>query len=206
MNIFMRIWLIVFLFTNMQGFIIANKSIFMPIHRHDKNQKPSGNILAFECNCRIAGVILNFKLNGLDVTLTPYMRNKITFLTLDYYQKVNTDCLLSKESNIRCCCSLIKLCMVKSSIGRPFRSPLRRRRNMAALPLPAAILDDLIPSFPVPGMRSSKMAGGSGRAAILRLRLNGDRKGRPKSWLTSFPTPPSWIQDGGATSNVWRTS
>ena len=93
-----------------------------------------------------------------------------------------------------------------SSIGRPFRSPLRRRRNMAALPLPAAILDDLIPSFPVPGMRSSKMAAGSGRAAILRLRLNGDRKGRPKSWLTSFPAPPSWIQDGGATSNVWRTS
>ena len=93
-----------------------------------------------------------------------------------------------------------------SSIGRPFRSPLRRRRNMAALPLPAAILDDLIPSFLVPGMRSSKMAAGSGRAAILRLRLNGDRKGRPKSWLTSFPAPPSWIQDGGATSNVWRTS
>ena len=94
----------------------------------------------------------------------------------------------------------------RSSIGRPFRSPLRRRRNMAALPLPAAILDDLIPSFLVPGMRSSKMAAGSGRAAILRLRLNGDRKGRPKSWLTSFPAPPSWIQDGGATSNVWRTS
>ena len=93
-----------------------------------------------------------------------------------------------------------------SSIGRPFRSPLRRRRNMAALPLPAAILDGLIPSFLVPGMRSSKMAAGSGRAAILRLRLNGDRKGRPKSWLTSFPAPPSWIQDGGATSNVWRTS
>ena len=93
-----------------------------------------------------------------------------------------------------------------SSIGRPFRSPLRRRRNMAALPLPAAILDDLIPSFLVPGMRSSKMAAGSGRAAILRLRLNGDRKGRPKSWLTSFPAPPSWIQDGGVTSNVWRTS
>ena len=97
-------------------------------------------------------------------------------------------------------------CYTGSSIGRPFRSPLRRRRNMAALPLPAAILDDLIPSFPVPGMRSSKMAAGSGRAAILRLRLNGDRKGRPKSWLTSFPAPPSWIQDGGATSNVWRTS
>ena len=54
-------------------------------------------------------------------------------------------------------------------------------------------------------MRSSKMAAGSGRAAILRLRLNGGRKTRPKSWLTSFPAPPSWIQDGGATRNVWRT-
>ena len=31
-----------------------------------------------------------------------------------------------------------------SSIGRVFRSLLRRRRKMAALPLPAAILDDLI--------------------------------------------------------------
>ena len=34
-----------------------------------------------------------------------------------------------------------------SSIGRVFRPLLRRRRKMAALPLPAAILDDLIPSF-----------------------------------------------------------
>ena len=34
-----------------------------------------------------------------------------------------------------------------SSIGRVFRAPLRRRRKMAALPLPVAILDDLIPSF-----------------------------------------------------------
>ena len=55
-------------------------------------------------------------------------------------------------------------------------------------------------------MRSSKMATGSGRVAIfLRLR-NRDRKKYPKSWLMSFPAPPSWIQDGGATSNVWRTS
>ena len=35
----------------------------------------------------------------------------------------------------------------RSSIGRVFRPPLRRRRKMAALPLPAAILDDLISSF-----------------------------------------------------------
>ena len=61
-------------------------------------------------------------------------------------------------------------------------------------------------SFPVPQMRSSKMAAGSGRVAILHLPLNRDRKKYPKSWLTSFPAPPSWIQDGGATSNVWRTS
>ena len=61
-------------------------------------------------------------------------------------------------------------------------------------------------SFAEPEMRSSKMATGSGRVAILRHRLNGGRKKYPKSWLTSFPAPPSWIRDGGATSNVWRTS
>ena len=59
--------------------------------------------------------------------------------------------------------------------------------------------------FPVPGMRSSKMATGSGRAAIFHLHLNGDRKVLPSSWLTLFPAPPSWNQNGGATSNVWRT-
>ena len=42
-----------------------------------------------------------------------------------------------------------KTSISKSSIGRPFRSPLWRWRKMAALPLPAAILDDLIPSFRV---------------------------------------------------------
>ena len=54
-------------------------------------------------------------------------------------------------------------------------------------------------------MRSSKMAAGSGRAAILRLRLNGGRKTLPRSWLTSFPAPPSWNQDGRAINNVGRT-
>ena len=34
---------------------------------------------------------------------------------------------------------------VNQDLGRTFRSLLRRRRKMAALPLPAAILDDLIP-------------------------------------------------------------
>ena len=61
-------------------------------------------------------------------------------------------------------------------------------------------------SFPEPGMRSSKMAAGSGRAAIMRHRHNGVQKTRPRSWLTSFLAPPSWIQAGGTTSNVWRTS
>ena len=91
--------------------------------------------------------------------------------------------------------------MSHSSIGRVFRSPLRRRRKMAALPLPVAILDDLIS-----GMRSSKMAAGSGRAAILRRRRNGDRKTRPRFWMTSFPASPSWIQDGGGGNDVRRTS
>ena len=47
---------------------------------------------------------------------------------------------------------------------------------MAALPLPVAILDDLICRKE---MRSSKMATGSGRAAIFHLHLNGDRKKYP---------------------------
>ena len=54
-------------------------------------------------------------------------------------------------------------------------------------------------------MRSSKMAAGSGRAAIFHHHHNGGRKTLPRSWLTSFPAPPSWNQDGGATNNVWRT-
>ena len=61
---------------------------------------------------------------------------------------------------------------------------------MAAPPHPVAILDDLISGF---GMMSSKMATDSLRAAILRHRHNGGRKTLPKSWLTSFPAPPSWM-------------
>ena len=91
-----------------------------------------------------------------------------------------------------------------SSIGRVFRPLLRRRRKMAALPLPVAILDDLICGKPE--MRSSKMATGSGRAAILRRRRNRGRKTRPRSWMTSFPASPSWIQDGNGGNDVWRTS
>ena len=66
---------------------------------------------------------------------------------------------------------------VIQDLGRVFRPLLRRRRKMAALPLPVAILDDLISGFPQ--MRSSKMATGSGRAAILRRRRNRGRKTRP---------------------------
>ena len=55
-------------------------------------------------------------------------------------------------------------------------------------------------------MRSSKMATGSGRAAILRRHRNRDRKNRPRSWMTSFPASPSWIQDGDGGNDVWWTS
>ena len=58
------------------------------------------------------------------------------------------------------------------------------------------------PHLREPEMRSSKMAAGSGRAAILRHRHNGGRKKYPKSWLMSFPAPPSWIQDGGGGNDV----
>ena len=75
---------------------------------------------------------------------------------------------------------------------------------MAALPLPAAVSDDLISGYP--GMRSSKMAAGSGRAAIFHHHHNMVRKVLPMSCLTSFPVPPSWNQDGGATSSVLRMS
>ena len=63
---------------------------------------------------------------------------------------------------------------VIQNLGRVFRSLLWRWRKMAALPLPVAILDDLEPE-----MRSSKMATGSGRAAIFLHLHNRDRKTRP---------------------------
>ena len=91
--------------------------------------------------------------------------------------------------------------MHRSSIGRVFRSLLWRWRKMATLPLPVAILDDLIS-----GSRSSKMATGSGRAAIFLHLHNRDRKTRPRFWMTSFPASPSWIQDGGGGNDVRRTS
>ena len=62
---------------------------------------------------------------------------------------------------------------VIQDLGRFFGPPLRWWK-MAALPFPVAILDDLI-SVP----RSSKMAAGSGRAAIFHLHLNGGPKNLP---------------------------
>ena len=75
---------------------------------------------------------------------------------------------------------------------------------MAALPLPAAILDDLISGSHKWGHpRWRPEAEGSPFSSSL---LNGDRKTRPRSWMTSFPAPPSWIQDGDGGNDVWRTS
>ena len=85
-----------------------------------------------------------------------------------------------------------------SSIGRTCRPLVRWRWKMAALPLPVAILDDLISG---PEMRSSKMATGIGRATIFHLHLTRGRKVLPRSWMTSSPPPPSWIQN-----DFWRTS
>ena len=75
---------------------------------------------------------------------------------------------------------------------------------MAALPLPAAILDDLISGSHKWGHpRWRPEAEGPPFSSSL---LNGDRKTRPRSWMTSFPAPPSWIQDGDGGNDVWRTS
>ena len=60
--------------------------------------------------------------------------------------------------------------MLYSSIGRFFGPPLRWRWKMAALPLPAAILDDLIC--------------GTGNEVI----QDGDRKRKGRH----FPPPPQW--------------
>ena len=91
-----------------------------------------------------------------------------------------------------------------SSIGRFFRPPIAEAEENGG---PSASGRHLgWPHFRFPQMRSSKMATGSGRAAIfLRLRNRG-RKTRPRSWMTSFPPQPSWIQDGDGGNDVWRTS
>ena len=75
---------------------------------------------------------------------------------------------------------------------------------MAALPLPVAILDDLISGSRKWGHpRWRPEAEGPPFCAARR---NGGRKTRPRSWMTSFPPQPSWIQDGDGGNDVWRTS
>ena len=75
---------------------------------------------------------------------------------------------------------------------------------MAALPLPVAILDDLISGFRKWGHpRWRPEAEGPPFCTAHR---NRDRKTRPRSWMTSFPTSPSWIQDGDGGNDVRRTS
>ena len=71
---------------------------------------------------------------------------------------------------------------------------------MAALPLPVAILDDLIfRGHP----RWRPEAEGPPFCTAHR---NGDPKKYPRSWMTSTPASPSWIQDGDGGNDVWRTS
>ena len=75
---------------------------------------------------------------------------------------------------------------------------------MAALPLPVAILDDLISGSRKWGHpRWRPEAEGPPFSSTLHNRA---RKTRPRSWMTSFPAPPSWIQDGDGGNDVWRTS
>ena len=91
-----------------------------------------------------------------------------------------------------------------SSIGRPFRSPLRSEEQDGGP-------SDSGRHLGWPHFRFRKWGHprwrpeAEGPPSCSSL-LDRGRKGRPKSWLTSFPALPSWIQDGGATSNVWRTS
>ena len=75
---------------------------------------------------------------------------------------------------------------------------------MAALPLPVAILGDLISGSRKWGHpRWRPEAEGPPFSSTLH---NRGRKTRPRSWMTLFPAPPSWIQDGGGGNDVWRTS
>ena len=96
--------------------------------------------------------------------------------------------------------SLVKV----SSIGRPFRPPLRSEEQDGGPSASGALLGWPHSRFRKWGHpRWPPEAEGPPSCSSL---LDRGRKGRPRSWLTSFPAPPSLIQDGGATSNVWRTS
>ena len=92
----------------------------------------------------------------------------------------------------------------KSSIGRVFFTPSEVEVKNGGPPAFGRHLG--WPHFRFPKMRSSNMATGRGRAAIFHLHLTRGRKTRPRFWMTSFPPPPSWIQDGGGGYDVCRTS
>ena len=99
---------------------------------------------------------------------------------------------------------LLVLSVFRSSIGRPFRPPLRSEEQDGGPSASGAHLGWPHSRFRKWGHpRWPPEAEGPPSCSSL---LDRGRKGRPRSWLTSFPAPPSLIQDGGATSNVWRTS
>ena len=80
---------------------------------------------------------------------------------------------------------------------------------MAALPLPVAILDGANELKDVCGSRKwghPRWRPEAEGPPFCAARRNGGRKTRPRSWMTSFPTSPSWIQDGEVGNDVWRTS
>ena len=75
---------------------------------------------------------------------------------------------------------------------------------MAVLPLLVAVLDDLISGsrkWGHPRWRPEAEGPPSCAAAAI-----GIEKTRPRSWMTSFPASPSWIQVGDGGNDVWRTS
>ena len=93
--------------------------------------------------------------------------------------------------------------LVVSSIGRPFRPLLRSEEQDGGPSASGGHLGWPHSRFRKWGHpRWPPEAEGPPSCSSL---LDRGRKGRPRSWLTSFPAPPSWNQDGGATSNVWWT-
>ena len=93
--------------------------------------------------------------------------------------------------------------ITSSSIGRPFRPPLRSEEQDGGPSASGGHLGWPHSRFRKWGHpRWPPEAEGPPSCSSL---LDRGRKGRPRSWLTSFPAPPSLIQDGGATSNVWWT-
>ena len=98
---------------------------------------------------------------------------------------------------------LINKSAIVSSIGRPFRPLLRSEEQDGGPSASGGHLGWPHSRFRKWGHpRWPPEAEGPPSCSSL---LDRGRKGRPRSWLTSFPAPPSWNQDGGATSNVWWT-